>query len=172
MATKNKSASSYLEKLTDPRWQRKRLEMFERSDWACELCGAKDKTLHVHHNQYLKGHEPWDYECEQLTVLCKDCHQSEHAGPNDLGRVISFVSIDGVASRHACANLLRGFIELDPVDSRNPIDWTNYMLGMLSRKLSGWGEEYLNPSEVQQLALMDQGKLIKLVRELLEKGAQ
>jgi len=53
---------TYSEKLKDPRWQRKRLEVMQRDDFTCRNCGAKDKTLHIHHVRYLKGFEPWEYK--------------------------------------------------------------------------------------------------------------
>lgn len=70
----------YLEKLKDPRWQKKRLEIFERDEWACQRCGDKKTTLHVHHTCYKKGRTPWDYEGHQLLTLCEDCHSNEHDG--------------------------------------------------------------------------------------------
>ena len=38
---------TYLEKLKDPRWQKKRLEILERDGWKCMACGEKEKTLRV-----------------------------------------------------------------------------------------------------------------------------
>lgn len=67
-------AKSYTEKLKDPRWQKRRLEVLEAAGWACSECGVSDKTLHVHHGCYRKWADPWDYEDEQLHVLCVDCH--------------------------------------------------------------------------------------------------
>lgn len=72
----NKNSKNwYSEKLLDPRWQRKRLEVLQRSDFACEQCGRLDKTLHVHHNRYIKGRDVWDYEADDLSCLCLDCHK-------------------------------------------------------------------------------------------------
>jgi len=65
---------TYSEKLKDPRWQKKRLEILERDGWACQECGAKDKTLFVHHGYYETGKEPWEYENETLHSLCEPCH--------------------------------------------------------------------------------------------------
>lgn len=65
---------SYWEKLKDPRWQRKRLEILDRDGWECVVCGAKEKTLHVHHGYYEKGVDPWDARDEVLHTLCEDCH--------------------------------------------------------------------------------------------------
>jgi hypothetical protein len=70
-------ASSYVELLKDPRWQRKRLEILQRDEWACTNCGGKDKTLHVHHEQYIKARMPWEYPNEFLCTLCVDCHERE-----------------------------------------------------------------------------------------------
>lgn len=65
--------SDYLEKLKDPRWQKKRLEVFERDGWKCLACDDKDDTLNVHHLIYSKG-EPWDAPMETLETLCATCH--------------------------------------------------------------------------------------------------
>lgn len=74
-----KHVSTYAQRLLDPRWQRRRLEILNRSDFACESCGAKDKTLHVHHKLYRKKAMPWEYGDDELTALCSDCHeQTEH----------------------------------------------------------------------------------------------
>lgn len=45
--------SSYSEKLKDPRWQKKRLEVMESNEFCCEMCGDNESTLHVHHKEYL-----------------------------------------------------------------------------------------------------------------------
>lgn len=70
---------AYLEDLKDPRWQRKRLEIFDRDDWACRACGAKDKPLTVHHSCYLPRKKPWEYEDAYLFTLCDDCHNEADA---------------------------------------------------------------------------------------------
>lgn len=67
------SAQTYREKLLDPRWQKKRLEIFNRDGFACRDCGEKSKTLHVHHCSYSKG-GPWNTEDALLLTLCEDCH--------------------------------------------------------------------------------------------------
>jgi glutaredoxin len=67
---------NYIEKLKDPRWQKKRLKIFERDDWQCTHCHSTEKTLHVHHIDYEKGLEPWEYKDEMLQTLCEECHTS------------------------------------------------------------------------------------------------
>jgi hypothetical protein len=66
--------SEYSSKLRDPRWQRKRLEIFEAAGWVCEHCSEETKELHAHHLIYKKGHSPWEYEDGEIIALCKDCH--------------------------------------------------------------------------------------------------
>lgn len=65
---------TYSEKLRDPRWQKKRLEVMERDGFACQRCESKSKTLNVHHLVYPKGKAPWDAGNEDLVTLCEDCH--------------------------------------------------------------------------------------------------
>lgn len=67
--------SNYAQKLKDPRWQRKRLEIMERDKFACQRCQSTENTLNVHHRTYRKGAEPWDYENENFVTLCEGCHQ-------------------------------------------------------------------------------------------------
>ena len=66
---------SYADKLKDPRWQKKRLQILERDEFTCRDCGAKDKTLHVHHCHYDRR-DPWEMEDSLLLTLCEDCHES------------------------------------------------------------------------------------------------
>ena len=65
---------TYLEKLKDPRWQKRRLEIFERDKFTCTQCFDSETTLHVHHIVYVKGYDPWDYEDDRLLTLCEKCH--------------------------------------------------------------------------------------------------
>lgn len=68
---------TYQEKLKDPRWQKKRLNIFERDGWKCRVCGNDKDTLHVHHKIYKKGEEPWDTPDKFLLTLCESCHDEE-----------------------------------------------------------------------------------------------
>lgn len=67
--------TTYLEKLRDPRWQKKRLEIFERDNWECKGCSCNKCELQIHHLKYLKDLEPWEYENEFLQTLCINCHK-------------------------------------------------------------------------------------------------
>lgn len=66
---------TYAQKLKDPRWQKKRLEILNRDEFACRICGDKKKTLHVHHRAYAKGLEPWEVEDAALLTVCEGCHE-------------------------------------------------------------------------------------------------
>lgn len=63
---------SYSEKLKDPRWQQRRLTIFQRDNWTCQLCQDRQTTLNVHHLVYHE--EPWDALDEELITYCEDCH--------------------------------------------------------------------------------------------------
>lgn len=73
----------YCEKLKDPRWQKKRLEVMQRDEFTCRDCGAKDKTLNVHHCHYSKG-GPWATPDKFLLTLCEDCHERRQKAENEL----------------------------------------------------------------------------------------
>lgn len=79
---------SYSELLKDPRWQRRRLEVFERAGFTCEDCDAADKTLHAHHCLYRPNCDPWDYPLDELRCLCEVCHDLR--GPEEKDLVTEF----------------------------------------------------------------------------------
>jgi hypothetical protein len=67
----------YAEKLKDPRWQQKRLRIFNRDGFQCKACQDTKKTLHVHHLSYSHSRDPWDTPDELLITLCFECHEEE-----------------------------------------------------------------------------------------------
>ena len=64
---------TYSQKLKDPRWQKKRLEILNRDEFTCQICKDTKTELHVHHVEY-KG-EPWQQDNDKLVTLCKHCHE-------------------------------------------------------------------------------------------------
>jgi len=67
--------------LKDPRWQKKRLDILSRDDWACRECGNREKTLNVHHCYYIYGKKPWEYSDDSLITLCEPCHEVAPPAP-------------------------------------------------------------------------------------------
>lgn len=72
---------SYSEDLKHSNWQARRLEILKRDHFECRNCGAKDKTLNVHHIKY--SGKPWEVESKFLITLCEDCHDKEHQFRDD-----------------------------------------------------------------------------------------
>ena len=83
-----KPNSSYFELLKDPRWQKKRLEIFERDGFKCRSCDGSEKTLNVHHCFYNNDLNPWDYPQESLVTLCEECHLKEKAELSDSRKML------------------------------------------------------------------------------------
>ena len=98
MADYKQRSQEYAQKLKDPRWQKKRLEILNRDEWTCQLCGSTTDTLAVHHKRYLIDTEPWDYPNKLLITLCETCHEAEKEGEesNDLIAMVkeNFLSND------------------------------------------------------------------------------
>jgi len=65
--------AQYARALQDPRWQKKRLKIFERDKWRCKKCGDKKTTLHVHHLKYTRKY-PWNEPSVNLITWCSRCH--------------------------------------------------------------------------------------------------
>ena len=68
--------TEYREKLKDPRWQKKRLQILQRDEFICQCCFDSESTLHVHH-KYYNNCDPWDIPDSALVTLCAECHEEE-----------------------------------------------------------------------------------------------
>lgn len=100
---------TYSDKLKDPRWQKRRLEILAMRGWACEHCGDTHQTLHVHHGCYFRGFEPWEYDTSVMHVLCEGCHNEAHAW---------LEHIHSIVGRHSVADLpdlLRSVLNADEI---------------------------------------------------------
>ena len=86
--------SEFWKKYRDPRWQRRRLEIMQTADFACQHCGDKSETLNVHHKAYTKGADPWDYADLELMCLCETCHEEWHKAKNNFQIALQWLSLD------------------------------------------------------------------------------
>ncbi len=75
--------STYSERLADPRWQRRRLELYQRDNFECQHCSRGDQQLEIHHAYYVSGRSPWHYPGASLRTLCNGCHKIQQSvGPS------------------------------------------------------------------------------------------
>ena len=70
-------------KYDDPRWQRKRLQVFARDGWSCVCCSDGQSPLHAHHKTYGEYGKPWVCDLNDLQTLCATCHSE--LGPHPRG---------------------------------------------------------------------------------------
>ncbi len=105
--------SDYSKKLLDPRWQKLRLEVMQANYFLCEECGDGESTLHIHHKEYFKGREPWEYDIKQLACICESCHKDHHSNDDFLKLVCSYAPLDGPANRSEIAFLIAAHLNFD-----------------------------------------------------------
>lgn len=77
------------EQYRHPLWQKRRLEIMEKAEFECSFCGAREKTLNVHHKHYIKGRNVWDYSDDELECLCEECHAKIHGVRQALNALIA-----------------------------------------------------------------------------------
>jgi hypothetical protein len=118
-------SNNYFELLKSPLWQKKRLENLELADWECTNCGNKDNQLQVHHKQYIKGRNPWEYENEQLEVLCNKCHGDMHEMLDAIKTIISYSDI------YEIFNLLKGYVS-DNINAKYDLQNNNSLMSDFS----------------------------------------
>lgn len=74
---KRKRQKYYEQLLKDERWKLFRLKVMSERGCSCEYCGSTE-TIQIHHTKYVKGRLPWEYEINDMRVLCRICHQRIH----------------------------------------------------------------------------------------------
>lgn len=97
---------AYADLLKDPRWQKKRLKIFERDKFRCKECGCEENTLHVHHIKYFG--KPWEAPDDFLVTLCQGCHEYEEHLKND-DSVNKLADYFGVTRLHIWKGLMMVF---------------------------------------------------------------
>ena len=73
----HKRKEYYNRLLEDKRWKEFRLKVMSERGSKCECCGGTD-ILQIHHTFYISGKMPWEYNIDDMRVLCKKCHQRIH----------------------------------------------------------------------------------------------
>lgn len=143
------TSMTYREQLLHPNWQRKRLEIMQRDDFACKCCYDEETTLHVHHKQYVKGRMAWDYPNEELVTLCESCHEQMHEQTSAFKGLLAILQVDGGPySLSVALGILAGWASCyyKQVVLSNDSPWgddpDSFMLGQLAHELSaksnGW----------------------------------
>jgi hypothetical protein len=122
--------SAYSQKLLDPRWQKKRLEVMQAHNFSCEICGDKESTLHIHHKQYLKGYEPWDYHEQQLSCLCESCHEENHSDFDLLLAAGSILPLSGMKQRDNIAFFIAGLMNRDVLQNATEQQKKFFLIGL------------------------------------------
>ena len=74
---RRKRKEYYNRLLEDKRWKEFRLKVMSERGNKCECCGGTD-ILQIHHTFYISGKMPWEYNIDDMRVLCKKCHQRIH----------------------------------------------------------------------------------------------
>ena len=74
---RKKAKPTYQELLKTDEWKKRRKEILDKKGYICSNCG-KRFGLEVHHLRYINGRKPWEYEDEDLIVLCDICHKKIH----------------------------------------------------------------------------------------------
>jgi len=138
-------SNSYYDKLKDPKWQKKRLEILNRDNFTCQSCMSDDNTLHVHHKSYDKGREPWDYPNTCFITLCEECHGVEQHCLKE-----SFSATKDLLINSDITN--SGYIEI--VESLYQYDRNGMVLSELLREISLDGDMQNAVLELARILVM------------------
>lgn len=78
-------------------WRLKAYQIKKRDKFKCQICPS-NKSLEVHHITYINGLNIWDYPSNYLITLCSNCHISEHAAFDLIGKNYTEALLSGMLS--------------------------------------------------------------------------
>lgn len=120
-----------------------RLKVMEFAQFKCQMCGAKDKTLHIHHINYEKGKKPWEYHYSNFKCLCEDCHEGVETTIFLARRVVSWVP------HEIMAQILLEFLEAYNKAVEEGEEQSAEMI--LTRALAGIRADYILNNIIEKL---------------------
>lgn len=86
---------TFEEQYKDPRWEKKRLEIYRRDYWHCRKCERTNVKLEAHHLYYDRKLKLWEYDNDALVTLCSNCHSDIHNDLKKLSGIIAFKILTG-----------------------------------------------------------------------------
>ena len=111
-SSSNMNKSDYIKQIKSPKWQKRRLEIMQKDNFTCQICGDKESTLNVHHLVYHKGRNIWEYEDWELITLCEDCHEWQHSLKDALYEKVWYLQSRGVTMEEISAILEKIDVQL------------------------------------------------------------
>lgn len=68
----------YADQLQTPQWFAFREQVLDVRGSECEDCHNVEAPLNIHHRHYDFERMAWEYEYDEVRVLCRDCHEGLH----------------------------------------------------------------------------------------------
>jgi hypothetical protein len=164
--------TAYAEKLRDPRWQKKRLEVMQRDGFACVECGDRRSSLNVHHGCYVPGRDPWDYEDELLHTTCEPCHQRLQKALADVHLLLGTLNLDELKKAFAALKASRIGPTWQP---RNPLTAPKSNSEVLAQTEAKIAEIAARPrplSEFEEGQLRNLEQIATILRFEINSGAR
>lgn len=130
---------TYSQKLKSDQWIEFARRMKENANYSCQVCRRGKVILQVHHWFYEYGREPWEYDQEEVIVLCEGCHKEYHALLNDFRRYV-FSKMTPQAFRVLNGALAVAFTQYDPLVFAHAIAELASNPGMVERYQKSWAD--------------------------------
>lgn len=116
----------YKEQIKSPKWQKRRLEILQRDNFTCQICGDTKSELNVHHLHYEKGKKIWEYPDSDLITLCQVCHEAEHDKDGEF-------SVDNVINELKKQNITMHEIRIFLSNMKKNIEENSFAIKMYNR---------------------------------------
>jgi hypothetical protein len=73
-----KGGGLYRELLKSDEWKAFSRDIRQNHGGCCAICKRRDVITHVHHFYYDPNRLPWQYNSDEVVLLCETCHREMH----------------------------------------------------------------------------------------------
>lgn len=106
----------------------------------CQLCRLGNKPNHVHHIFYDHTRKLWEYEMDEVLVLCESCHKQLHEQLNVFRKHV-FHKLNPASFRVLNGALTVALDQYDPLTFVHALSEFVTSPGLIERYAKAWGEE-------------------------------
>lgn len=151
----------YEKALRTPQWRRFRDMILSSRGCGCEkhyVGCLGTKRPEIHHPYYIEGHMPWEYDPDDLMVLCHSCHQTLH---RRLARTMNLPELRDESGRK-----IGNAFECPRCHGRGFIEKYDDFCGGICFKCQGTGITLMEISDPEDVKIQAAG----VWTEIVEKG--
>lgn len=140
------SRSGYAKKLDTAEWRNFSERIRKESGNFCQCCKRANLSTQVHHIFYDSERQPWEYQRDEVVLLCAGCHKAIHEQLKQFRKFV-FGKMTPQAFQVLNGALAVAFEKYDPLTFAHALAEFVSTPTMIQRYANAWNGQLYRPPE-------------------------